>query len=79
MMSDSPLGETGNATTAQGIAAVSADQGGVSEGSIGGGGRRQSTVVWLKLLASSVESSMAPSSAVTNTSRTPLRAKDRPS
>ena len=55
MMSDSPLGETGNATTAQGIAAVSADQGGVSEGSFGGGGRRQSTVVWLKLLAVSVE------------------------
>ena len=55
MMSASPLGEIGNATTAQGIAAVSADQGGVSEGSFGGGGRRQSTVVWLKLLAVSVE------------------------
>ena len=54
MMSASPLGEIGNATTAQGIAAVSADQGGVSEGSFGGGGRRQSTVVWLKLLCRTV-------------------------
>ena len=40
------------------MVAVSARQEGASEGSKDGGGRHQSTVVWLKLLASSIESVM---------------------